>query len=37
MVQASQQRKFDGVRPDDLVFGKTLGEGRFLELLIHHL
>ena len=28
MVSATPQRKFDGVRPEDVVFGDTLGEGK---------
>ena len=29
MVEAAQERrKFDGVSPEDVVFGETLGEGK---------
>ena len=32
MVQAAapRNREFDGVSPEDVVFGETLGEGKFL-------
>ena len=28
MVEATSVRKFNGVRPEDVAFGKTLGEGK---------
>jgi len=30
MVEGTKTRKFNGVRPEDVAFGKTLGEGKYL-------